>query len=288
MHVSTAPVALVTGAAKRIGSAIAEALHAEGYTVCLHFRLSAAEAEALAAKLNTRRPNSAIAVHASLSTGVATAVSDAGSSASASLVKRCADLVGACYAHWGRCDVLVNNASAYYPTPLFRKGEEAEAFSLGAGEASETAAADIFGSNAIAPYFLVKAFAQRVADTPAAQRGDNYAIVNMADAMTYQPLVGFTMYTMAKGALEGLTRSAALELAPLRIRVNGVGQGLSVLADDMPPDVRECYRGKVPLYQREASTEEVSDAVLFLCSSKATYITGTCVNVDGGYSLTRA
>ncbi|KAG5478815.1 hypothetical protein CUR178_05394 [Leishmania enriettii] len=296
MLAPTAPVALVTGAAKRIGRAIAEALHAEGYAVCLHYHLSAADANGLASELNTRRPDSAITVQADLSAVAETSLNGADGSASVSLVKRCVDLVYACYNHWGRCDVLVNNASAYYPTPLLRKDGEGRETSHGEGretsdgerEVAETAAADLFGSNAIAPYFLIKAFAQRLADTPTEQRGSNYSIVNMIDAMTNQPLLGFTMYTMAKGALEGLTRSAALELAPLRVRVNGVGPGLSVLAEDMPPHMREDYRGKVPLYQRECTAAEVSDAVLFLCSSKAKYITGTCVNVDGGYRLTRA
>ncbi|KAG5504718.1 hypothetical protein GH5_05344 [Leishmania sp. Ghana 2012 LV757] len=288
MLAPTAPVALVTGAAKRIGRTIAEALHAEGYAVCLHYHLSASDANGLAAELNTRRPNSAITVQADLSAVAATSLNGADGSAPVSLVKRCADLVYACYNHWGRCDVLVNNASAYYPTPLLRKEEEGRETSDREREVIETAAADLFGSNAIAPYFLIKAFAQRLADTPTEQRGGNYSIVNMVDAMTNQPLLGFTMYTMAKGALEGLTRSAALELAPLRVRVNGVGPGLSVLAEDMAPDMREDYRRKVPLYQRECTAAEVSDAVLFLCSSKAKYITGTCVKVDGGYSLTRA
>lgn len=288
MTAPTVPVALVTGAAKRLGSGIAEALHAEGYAVCLHYHRSAADANTLAATLNARRPNSAITVQADLSNIAKASVGGTDGSAPVTLFKRCGDLVDACYTHWGRCDVLVNNASSFYPTPLLRKDEDGHESGVGDREATEAATADLFGSNAIAPYFLIKAFAQRVADIPAEQRGTNYSIVNMVDAMTNQPLLGYTIYTMTKGALEGLTRSAALELAPLQVRVNGVGPGVSVLADDMPPAEREDYCSKVPLYQRDSSAAEVSDVVIFLCSSKAKYITGACVKVDGGYSLTRA
>ncbi|KAG5504341.1 hypothetical protein JKF63_04790 [Porcisia hertigi] len=285
---STMPVALVTGSAKRLGAGIAVALHTEGYAVCLQYNHSAAEAAALAEALNEKRPNSAIVIQADLRN---TSVSSNGGTDDLAVVplsKCCASLVDACYTHWGRCDVLVNNASAYYPTPLLRgDGEGRNSCFQGAG-AAEAAADDIFGSNAMAPYYLIKTFAQRVADTPTERRGGNYSIVNMVDAMTRQPLLGFTMYSMAKGALESLTRCAALELAPLHIRVNGVGPGLSVLGDDMPSDIREDYRKKVPLYQREATITEVSDIVIFLCSSKARYVTGASLNVDGGYSLTRA
>lgn len=277
----SAPVALVTGAAKRIGQGIAEGLHAEGYAVCIHYHNSAEEAAALAAALNAKRANSAMTLQADLST-VTAATSHAGESATTPLFTRCASLIKGCYDHWGRCDVLVNNASAYYPTPLLSEAPATEAAAV------ETAASDLFGSNAIAPYYLTKAFAQRVADTPSEQRGANYAIINMVDAMTNQPLLHFTAYTMGKAALEGLTRSAAVELAPLHIRVNGVGPGLSVLAANMPEADRVQYRSKIPLYQREASAKEVGDTVVFLCSDKAKYITGAMVNVDGGWSLTRS
>ncbi|CAJ1024935.1 Enoyl-(Acyl carrier protein) reductase/short chain dehydrogenase, putative [Leishmania lindenbergi] len=287
MSVATVPVALVTAAAKRLGCGIAEILHAQGYAVCLHYHRSAEDANTLAATLNSRRPNSAIAVQADLSAIATASVSSAHGAAPISLVQRCAGLVDACYNHWGRCDVLVNNASAYYPTPLLNKDEEGHEPSMDE-ETEAAAAADLFGTNALAPFFLIKAFAQRVADIPAEQRSDNYSIVNMIDAMTNQPLLGFTMYTMAKEALEGLTRSAALELAPLQVRVNGVSPGLSLFPAGMPSAVQADYRSKVPLYQRESTAEEVAAAVFFLCSSSAKYITGTCVKVDGGYSLTRA
>lgn len=287
MSINSAPVALVTGAAKRIGRGIVEGLHAEGYSVCIHYHNSAEEAAALAADLNARRENSAMTLQADLSTVTpSTAMTEAQAQA-APLFARCAALISGCYAHWGRCDVLVNNASAYYPTPLLAL-PTSNAAAAAAESAEEAAAADLFGSNAIAPYYLTKAFAQRVADTPLEQRSHNYSIVNMVDAMTNQPLRGFTAYTMGKAALEGLTRSAALELAPLRIRVNGIGPGLSVLAASMPEEDRMRYRSKVPLYQREASAQEIADTVVFICSEKAQYVTGAIMNVDGGWSLTRS
>lgn len=272
MTSSTAPVALVTGAAKRIGKAIASGLHAEGYTVCLHYYQSKEETEALVAFFNEVRPHSAMAIQADLNLTRVRADAQL-----PSLPARCTSLVEACYESWGRCDVLVNNASAYYPTPLVSTEDT--------NEGVEEAAADIFGSNAIAPYYLIKAFAKKATAVPTE---DGYRVINMVDSMTKQPLLGFAGYTMAKGALESLTQAAALELAPHGIRVNGVGPGLSVLPRNMAPEIQEEYRRKVPLGQRESKAEEIADVVVFLASKKAQYITGAFLNVDGGWSLTRA
>ncbi|KPA84110.1 pteridine reductase 1 [Leptomonas pyrrhocoris] len=285
MSLPYAPVALVTGAAIRIGRGIAEGLHVEGYSLCIHYHNSKEEATSLAAVLNARRENSAMTLQADLST--VTPSTEKPADAAAPLFVRCAALIDGCYAHWGRCDVLVNNASAYYPTPLLTDAAKHKD-TVAEESAVETAASELFGSNAIAPYYLTRTFAQRVADTPAEQRGTNYSIVNLVDAMANQPLLGFTAYTMGKAALEALTRSAALELAPLGVRVNGVGPGLSVLAVNMPEEDRVQYRSKVPLHHREASAKEIGDTVVFLCSDRAMYITGATINVDGGWSLTRS
>ncbi|RNF09670.1 pteridine reductase [Trypanosoma rangeli] len=102
------------------------------------------------------------------------------------------------------------------------------------------------------------------------------------------PLPGFSVYTMAKHMLDGLTKAAALELAPRRIRVNAVAPGLGLLPPTLSQALQEEYRRNVPLGQREASAAEIADAVAFLVSKDATYITGTTLKVDGGLSLARA
>ncbi|EKF29796.1 NAD(P)-dependent oxidoreductase, putative [Trypanosoma cruzi marinkellei] len=106
--------------------------------------------------------------------------------------------------------------------------------------------------------------------------------------MTDLPLLGFCVYTMAKHALDGLTRAAALELAPRHIRVNAVAPGLGLLPPAMPQETQEEYRHKVPLGQSEASAAPIADAIAFLVSKDASYITGTTLKVDGGLSLARA
>ncbi|EPY39015.1 pteridine reductase [Angomonas deanei] len=145
---------------------------------------------------------------------------------------------------------------------------------------------DLFGSNAVAPFYLIQSLVHHCQDKER-NKERNVSVVNMVDAMTNQPLLGFTMYTMAKHALEGLTKSAAVELAPLCIRVNGVAPGLSVLPVGMSAEEQDMYRTKVPLYQREAQPEDIARTVAFVVSDNASYLTGSIINVDGGWSLTR-
>ncbi|EPY32665.1 pteridine reductase [Strigomonas culicis] len=188
-------------------------------------------------------------------------------------------MVQFCFHTFRRLDVLVNNASAYYPTPLVETGE--------ACQRDATAAEDIFGSNALAPFYLSRAFARRCTNAED-NKLHNRCIVNMVDAMTAQPLLNFTMYTMGKHALDGLIKSSAIELAAVHIRVNGVGPGISFLPVEMPLEEHDVYRSKIPLDKREATGEEIASAVSFLVSDKAQYVTGTTIKVDGGWSLTRA
>ncbi|PBJ77196.1 pteridine reductase [Trypanosoma cruzi cruzi] len=202
----------------------------------------------------------------------------------ASLLDCCEDIIDCSFRAFGRCDVLVNNASAYYPTPLL-PGDDTN----GAADAKpiDAQVAELFGSNAVAPLFLIRAFARRQGEG-GAWRSRNLSVVNLCDAMTDLPLPGFCVYTMAKHALGGLTRAAALELAPRHIRVNAVAPGLSLLPPAMPQETQEEYRRKVPLGQSEASAAQIADAIAFLVSKDAGYITGTTLKVDGGLSLARA
>ncbi|KEG08489.1 putative NAD(P)-dependent oxidoreductase [Trypanosoma grayi] len=261
-----APAAVVTGAAKRIGRSIAVRLHQQGYSVVVHFNNSVQAAKSLVAEFNAARAGSAVLCQADLT-------------CAAGITARCDGIIDCCFRAFGRCDVLVNNASAYDATPLLPESDTRD-------ESAEAQIANIFGSNAIAPLLLIRAFARRQTAEP--RHGRNLSVVNLSDAMIERPLPGFCIYTMAKHALHGLTKAAAAELAPCGIRVNAVAPGISVLPDAMPPAERDEWRRKVPLGQREASVEQVAEAVAFLVSGGAAYTTGTTLNVDGGLSLGRA
>src|SRR5690606_13095048 len=153
------PVALVTGAAKRIGAEIARRLHAEGYDLALHYRSSKAEMDALVAELESTRAGSTLALQAELAE-----------------FDRLPELVAKTVGHFGRLDGLVNNASAYYATPI--------------GEATPSQWDELFASNARAPFFLSQAAAPHLARA----RG---AIVNIVDIYAERPLRGHAVYCMA-------------------------------------------------------------------------------------------
>jgi pteridine reductase len=239
------PVALITGAGKRVGAVIARTLHAAGYDLALHYRHSAADAELLAASLERQRSNSTCIVQAELADlGVLPGV-----------VQRALD-------RFGRLDALVNNASAFYPTPV--------------GTATPAQWNELFASNAQAPFFLAQAA------TPAlrAARG---AIVNLVDIYAERPLANHPVYCMAKAALEAMTRSLALDLGP-DVRVNGVAPGAVMWpSDGKAYDDQQAMLARTPL-QRAGSPEDVAGAVLWLLRD-APFVTGQIIRVDGGRTL---
>jgi pteridine reductase len=238
-------VALVTGAARRIGAAIATRLHADGADVAIHHRGSADAAAALANKLNKLRVDSARTFHTDLA-DIAT------------LPGLVDNVVG-----WhNRLDVLVNNASAFYPTPL--------------GEITEEHWEDLFGSNLKAPLFLSQAA------VPALRR-QNGVIINIVDIHARRPLRDHAVYSAAKAGLAMLTRSLAKDLAP-DIRVNGVAPGAILWPeDDMSDTTKDSILRQVPL-ARSGDPEDVAGCVLYLVRD-ATYVTGQIITVDGGRSI---
>lgn len=235
-------VALVTGAARRIGAEIARVLHGAGYCVALHYHRSAEDAENLAAQLNAERPGSARTLQADL----------AETSSLADLVERAA----AC---WGGLDLLVNNASAFYPTPL--------------GHITETHWDDLMASNLKAPLFLAQAAVPHLR-----RRGG--CIVNIVDVYAERPLREYPVYSVAKAGLAALTKALAVELAP-DVRVNGVAPGsiLWPVGGDIKPEVL----AKVAL-ERPGTPADIAQAVLFLAAG-APYVTGQILAVDGGRNL---
>lgn len=234
--------ALVTGAAKRVGRAIACELHAAGANVMVHYRAARSDALALADELNARRPGSAALVQADLLDTSALPT-----------------LVGACVERFGALDALVNNASSFFATPLGR-------IDLAAWD-------DLVGSNLKAPLFLAQAAAPQLR----AARG---AIVNITDIHGERPLAGYPLYCAAKAGLLGLTRALAVELAP-EVRVNAVAPGPIIWPQEGFDDVRRAAIVDHTLLKRTGSPQDIAGAVRFLLV-EATYVTGQVLNVDGG------
>jgi len=237
--------ALVTGAAKRIGAAIARRLHAAGACLVLHYRGAEAEASALEAELNAARAGSALKVKADLLAPIAPKA-----------------LVGAALDRFGGLDVLVNNASTFYPT------------AVGAIEAGHWE--ELVGSNLRAPLFL----AQEAAPALARRKG---TIVSIADIHADRPLKGYAVYSIAKAGLAAMTRALAIELGPA-VRVNAVAPGAIAWPEDgqFPPPERGRIVATTPL-ARLGKPEEIAQAVHFLAT--APFVTGQILAVDGGRSV---
>ncbi|MCQ3828672.1 pteridine reductase [Microbulbifer elongatus] len=236
--------ALITGAAARLGRATAEALHRD-HQVVIHYRHSARAALELVDTLNQRRPGSAAAVQSNL--------------ASADDCQQMADAAQACF---GEVSVLVNNASAFYPTPI--------------GGASEQQWEELMGSNLKAPFFLSQALAPALAE----QGG---CIVNLADIHADKPMPGHTIYSAAKAGLVMMTKSLALELAP-RVRVNAVAPGAILWPEQESEGYnKEQILARIPM-QRSGDPTDIARTVRFLVAD-APYITGQVIAVDGGRSL---
>ena len=235
----------MTGAARRIGAAIVTRLHADGAHVAIHYRGSAGAAEALAASLNERRPDSAATFQADLCNS-----------------EEIPGLVEDVVAWGGRLDGLVNNASTFYPTPI--------------GDITEREWNDLVGSNFKAPLFLSQAAVPHLRES----RG---AIVNIVDIHAQRPLHNHPVYGPAKAALAMLTRSLAKDLAP-RIRVNGVSPGAILWPEGgMNDAAKETILRQVPL-ERAGEPDDIAGCVLYLMRD-ASYVTGQIIAVDGGRSI---
>lgn len=237
--------ALITGAARRIGACLARSLHEHNYNVAIHYRGSAGDADTLAAELNAQRPGSAITLQADLLDV-------------AQLELMVADVVR----QTGRLDVLINNASTFYPTPL--------------ADVTLEQWDDLLGTNLKAPLFLSKAAAPHL-------RESEGVIINIVDIHSQRPLKNHPVYGPAKAALAMLTRSLARDLAP-EVRVNGVSPGAILWPDEgLSEKIEKVILQQVPL-KRVGQPADIARAVLFLVKD-APYITGQIIPVDGGRSI---
>jgi pteridine reductase len=237
--------ALVTGGARRIGAAIARRLHAAGANVLVHYRDSEAEASRLESELNAARARSAAKVKAELLAPIAPRA-----------------LVSAALESFGRLDLLINNASSFFPVAI--------------GSVEPSHWEELIGSNLRAPLFI----AQEAAPELAKHEG---AIVNIVDIHADRPLKGYPLYSIAKAGIAALTRALAIELAP-RVRVNGVAPGAIAWPDDgqFEPEERSRIVATTPL-KRIGTPDDVAQAVHFLAC--APYVTGQVLAVDGGRSI---
>ena len=237
--------ALVTGAAHRIGAAIARRLHAAGMDLAIHYRASATAAEILATELNARRPGSATLLQADLLDHAALG-----------------PLVEDAVAALGHLDLLVNNASSFYPTPV--------------AEATPAQWDELLGSNLRAPFFLAQAALPHLR----ARRG---AIVNIVDIHAQRPLGGHPIYSIAKAGLAMLTKSLARELGP-EVRVNGVAPGAILWPEAGLSEVEQQAILDQAVLGRLGDPDDIARAVLYLYRD-AGYVTGHVLPVDGGQSV---
>jgi pteridine reductase len=240
-----APVVLVTGAARRVGAVIARTLHGAGYRVALHHRASNDAALVLQAEFERSRPGSTLLLQAELAH-----------------FDRLPELVAQTVGKFGRLDALVNNASAFFPSPI--------------GTTTPAMWDELFASNARAPFFLAQAAAPHL-------RLARGAIVNLIDIYAERPLANHAVYSMAKAALAAMTLALARELAP-QVRVNGVAPGAVLW-----PEAGKAYADQEALIastalQRAGTPEDVAEAVRWLLMD-AHYTTGQILRVDGGRAL---
>jgi pteridine reductase len=236
---------LITGAARRVGAAIARGMHRAGANVCIHFHRSAGEAEQLRDELNAKRPRSAVIARADLLD-----------------VSGLPAIVDSAVQAFGRLDVLVNNASTFYPTPL--------------GTISLEQWDDLLGTNLRAPLFLSQAGATEL-------RRARGLIVNLIDIHGQRPLPRHPVYSTAKAGLAMLTKSLARELAP-EVRVNGISPGPILWPDaGIDAQLQQEIVSKT-LLKRTGSPDDLVRAVLFF-ATQAPYVTGQILAVDGGRSV---
>jgi pteridine reductase len=237
--------ALVTGSAKRVGAATVQALHQAGYNVIIHCRLSRQAADELAAKLNSMRADSARVIQADLNNETIYN-----------------SLIEQAYACWNRLDVLINNASSFFPTPV--------------GSITLDDWNNLVNSNMKAPLFLSQAAAPYLKQV-------NGCIINMIDVHAQRPMKNHTVYCAAKAGLAMITMSLAKELGP-EIRVNGVAPGAILWPEnDMPDHSKNLILERTSL-KRPGQPIDITKTILFLARD-ADYTTGQIIAVDGGRSL---
>jgi pteridine reductase len=236
---------LITGAAKRVGAKMAEVLHSNGFNIVIHYNSSSEAANNLSAKLNQQRTGSSIIIGGNLTDN----------SAIETLIPNVIEKTG-------RLDVLINNASTFYPTPI-------EKITLEDWD-------NLFGTNLKAPLFLSKHAAKHLKDSKG-------SIINIIDIHARKPLKNHPIYGSAKSGLAMLTKSLARDLAP-NVRVNGIAPGMILWPENEPSEsIKKSILDQIPL-KRSGFPEDIARCALFLIKD-APYITGQIIPIDGGRSI---
>ena len=233
---------LITGGAKRIGATTARYLHEKGFNIILHYNNSETEAKTIEEELNKIRKNSCSVIKANFNSDTSTD-----------------ELVAKVNEITNTLDVLVNNASSFYPTPL--------------DKASLIEWRDLTDTNTTTPLFLTQALLHHLKKAKG-------CVINISDSLVKNGIKDYSLYSAAKSALEGITKSLAKELAP-EVRVNGIAPGAILWPDDkdLSDQEKESILKKVAI-GRIGRPEDIASSIFFLTQSK--YITGQIINVDGG------
>ena len=238
---------LITGGAKRVGAAIGRKFHSLGANLMIHYRSASTQARNLQRELNAVRADSVALIQADLL--------DCDSFP---------NIIQTTLASFGRLDVLVNNASSFYASPI--------------GSITESNWLDLIGTNLKAPLFLSQAAAGEL-------RRRRGCIVNITDIHADRPMKNYVVYSIAKAGLAGLTRSLARELGP-DVRVNGVAPGPIIWPEDAE-DIDEVSRQRIishTILKQAGDPSDIAEAVYYLATA-AGYVTGQIINVDGGRSI---
>lgn len=241
-------VVMVTGGARRIGAELCRYFHARGYNIILHYNRSADDAEGLKNSLCAIRADSVRLWQSDLMES---------GNWSSSVLSFCRD-------QWGRLDLLINNASSFFPT--------------GIGSVTEAQWDDLLGTNLKAPFFLTQALAPALKERAG-------SVINMIDIHGERPLKNYPVYSLAKAGLAMMTRSLAKELAP-EVRVNGIAPGAILWPEDESPleeKTRDTIIRQIPM-KRQGAPEDVAKTAWFL-AEEAPYVNGQILAVDGGRSL---
>ncbi|WP_108126485.1 pteridine reductase [Saccharospirillum mangrovi] len=238
-----APVVLVTGGARRLGAQMARTFHQAGFRVLVHYRSSKTDADSLAKELNQQRPDSVQALSSELNT--AETINDFAQQATKA---------------FGRIDVLINNASAFFPTPF--------------GDIDEEQLDLLLHTNLRLPILLTQALAPELSQ----RQG---VVINLADIHALRPLANHPAYAATKAGLISATKSMALDLAP-NIRANAIAPGAILLPESQGADYEQQLTARIPL-GKLGEPKDLAEAALFLATAK--YVTGQVLAVDGGRTV---
>jgi len=238
-------VVLITGAARRVGAEMVQHLHQAGMNIVLHYRSSSKDASELAEKLNAERHDSVKLLKGDLKNY----------SSIPELAKQSIGL-------FGHIDVLINNASSFYPTDL--------------KDVTEDIWEDLIGVNLKAAIYLTQALETEL-------KRSQGCIINIVDIHGDRPLKDYSIYSIAKAGLIMFTKSMARELAP-EVRVNGIAPGAIMWPEEQHYENMHQLVIERTALKREGHPKDIAETAQFLIE-KAGYITGQIIAVDGGRTL---